>query len=105
MKIVYFADVEDFVSSLDPVSKGHIFYLIEMLMSRGLNLRPPESKKVGEGLYELRVQGRLKIRLLYTVRADRAYLLTIFLKKSWELPRSEIRKAKQRIGLLDQYSI
>jgi phage-related protein len=98
---VYFSDVESFISSLDPVSKGHIFHLVEMLKKYGLNLRPPESKKLTKGLYELRVQGRLKIRVLYTVRGDKAYLLSIFVKKSPELPKNEIRKASHRIKLLD----
>ncbi len=95
MKVFYFDDVVSFISALDQASKSHVLRLIKMLTKYGLQLRPPESKKIARGIYELRVQGNLKIRILYTVRGNVAYLLAAFIKKSSELPKHEISKAQQ----------
>lgn len=104
MQVISFPGVQEFIKSLEGKTRGKVFSLIELLEILGLSKRPPESKKIAENLYELRTSGRSKVRIFYTVKNGRAFLLSTFVKKSWKLPPQEIQKAKNRIDALARYS-
>jgi len=48
-------------------------------------------------LYELRISGRVEIRILYTVKNGEYYLLHAFKKKTQKTPSREIKTALDRI--------
>ena len=100
MEIICTIDVKNFLYSLDFKTQARTSDLIDTLEILGQKIRPPESKKIGEKLFELRLIGKPQVRILYTVIGGKAYLLNGFIKKSWKLPLQEIDKAKMRIKML-----
>ena len=59
--------------------------------------RPPLSKPIGDGLYELRHVGRLNTRIFYFFAHDKRIILVHgFLKKGRKIPGHERRVALKR---------
>jgi phage-related protein len=57
----------------------------------------PFSRKLTNGLYELRGKGKLKIRIIYAYKNKEYILLHIFNKKSQKTPPKEIETALKRL--------
>ena len=76
--------------------RARIFRNLELLEIEGNDLREPYSKHLDDGIFELRTkQGKNTVRILYFFLVDRRIILTNgFVKKSQEIPVSEIKKAK-----------
>jgi phage-related protein len=60
----------------------------------------PQTKKVAGNLYELRVGGKLHVRLFYSFVNREACLIHGFIKRSNKIPSKELKIARQRLKLL-----
>lgn len=83
--------VEYFILSQNKQLKLKIIQTIELLKDYGPFLRSPNSKKIGNKLYELRVRGKDAVRILYTSYKGTYYLLHIFKKKSQKTPGRDMK--------------
>jgi phage-related protein len=100
VKILYRSSVEKFLNSLDIETQAKTERAVELLEDYGHNLGMPHSKKVEKGIYELRVLGKKKVRLLYATKKRRAYLLHGFIKKTRKIPKKELDIARWRFKIL-----
>ena len=85
----------EFILSLDAKMKAKITRTILMLEINGTELREPYSKHLRDGIFELRVKVGSNIsRVLYFfVVGHHAVLTHGFVKKTDDVPSSEIEKA------------
>ena len=72
--------------------------LIELLAEFGPNLGMPNSRAIGNGLFELRIHGREGIgRVMYCfLIGKRIVILHSFVKKTRSTPRHELEIARKR---------
>ena len=87
--------VDQFIQDLDEFTSKRAIYLLNQLERHGHLLEMPYSKALGKGLFELRTQGDIKVRILYVFRNDRAYIIHAFVKKSWAIAIQDIRYARR----------
>jgi hypothetical protein len=64
--------VREFIESLTGRNKADAIALIELLGERGNSLRPPHSRSLGEGLFEMRGKAVL---IFYLFRSNRRIVL------------------------------
>jgi phage-related protein len=55
----------------------------------------PDSKSLNKGLFELRTQGKIKVRILYIFNQNKAYIIHGFIKKSWKIGIHDINYARK----------
>lgn len=89
--------VKDFIEEQDKQTTVKITSYIELLETDGPYLKPPYIKKLQDKLYELRISGKVAVRLLYTIKNSEYYLLHAFKKKTQKTPSREIKVALDRI--------
>jgi len=89
--------VKDFIEGLDTKLQVKTLRSIQLLEEYGNSLREPESKPLGDGLFELRASfSRGETRVLYFFwHKNKAVLTHGFIKKSQKTPLREIEKAKK----------
>lgn len=88
--------VKEFIEEQDEPTKTRINLSIRLLIDYAPFLKPPEIKKLQDKLYELRIQGKVSVRILYTVVDGEYYLLHAFKKQSQKTPPKEIKVALNR---------
>lgn len=89
--------VEEYIDSLQDATKAKLIHQIDLLKEFGPQLRMPNAKPVGNGLYELRVRGREESRIIYAyIKRQTIYLLHGFTKKTSAIPRKDIQVALSR---------
>jgi phage-related protein len=73
--------------------------LVELLIEFGPGLMMPHSRPLGDGLFELRPRGREGIgRALYCYMVgQRVVVLHSFVKKTQEVPKSDLAIARKRM--------
>lgn len=85
--------VRAFISGLSGRDEVEAVALIKLLEERGNTLRPPHSKPLGAGLFELRGN---QVRIFYVFRPGRRVtLLHGILKKQDEIPLKEMRHVRR----------
>lgn len=89
--------VQDFIIKQDKPAYAKLLSAIELLETDGPYLKPPYIKKLQNKLYELRVSGKVAIRIFYTVKDGEYYLLHVYKKKSQKAPVKELKTALDRI--------
>ncbi len=105
-KVLLFEDtrgekpVFDFIKSLSKISIAKVTHMIDLLEAHGNLVRMPHSKQILNNLYELRVRGKEEIRIFYTFKGSKIYLLHCFKKKTQKTPTKEIKIALSRLDLL-----
>lgn len=89
--------VKDFLDSLEPKIHAKMLREIDLLVDNGPELRPPHSKLIEDGIFELRAkQGSDISRVMYFFFVGQKAVLTNgFVKKSQKTPKSEIELAKK----------
>ena len=90
--------VEDFIESLDNATQKKFIYKNELLATMGPRLREPHSKSIGDGIFELRFEGKegqIRVLFFFLYKKHVVYLHG-FIKKTQKTPRKEINIAKQR---------
>lgn len=90
----------NFLTSLDDDTVTKTFGLIEILDELGMHLGPPKLKKITKDIYELRIVGKISVRILCSFFKNEIYVLHAFIKKSQKIPRKELEKAIQRLKYL-----
>src|SRR3989344_1438782 len=93
-------DTYEFIKSFDNNLAIKIFGLLEILDELGLHLGPPKLKKINKEIYELRVVGKISVRILCTFYKDDIYILHGFVKKTQKMPIKELEKAVHRLKYL-----
>lgn len=88
--------VKDFIEEQNQSEFAKLIHSIELLESFGPFLKPPHSKKLQDNLYELRVSGKVAIRIFYTHINNEYYLLHALKKKSQKTPSKDIKIALDR---------
>jgi len=105
-KAIYYEDernsrpVEEFINDLESKIKAKVLARIEFLEERWQELRRPYVDSLEEGLYELRVifSGN-QVRVIYAyMLKDHIVLLHGIIKKTKEVPREDMLKAKNRMN-------
>ena len=94
---LYSASIEQFITSLEKSTIAKVMRTIGLLEKFGALLGMPHSKKIAHGLFELRVHGAQKVRLMYAFRQNDIVLLHGFVKKAHKIPPKEIQIAKRRL--------
>ena len=96
MEVIYWNEkVEKFVDGLDRITSSRVKNSIFLLEKYGHLLDMPDSKSLGKGLFELRTQGKIKVRILYIFHNNKGYLIHGFIKKAWKISLKDINYAKQ----------
>ncbi|OGK17390.1 hypothetical protein A2690_00145 [Candidatus Roizmanbacteria bacterium RIFCSPHIGHO2_01_FULL_39_12b] len=89
--------VEDFIEEQELALQTKIAHHIRLLTEYGPYLKPPFTKKLANKLYELRISGKVAVRIFYTQLNNTYYLIHAFKKKTQKTPRKEIVIALDRI--------
>ncbi len=90
--------VKEFIEEQDKIIRTKIGLSIRLLINNGPYLKPPYIKKLQSKLYELRISGKVAIRIFYTMTNNEYYLLHAFKKKSQKTPAKELKVALDRMG-------
>lgn len=94
------SEVDKFILNLDTETQARVLRFIELLSTHGYKLGMPYSKSLHGGLFELRINGRKQVRVLYCFHKDTIYLLNAFIKKVNKIPKKEIDLANKRFKML-----
>ncbi len=89
--------VEDFIKEQDEATYAKVLQSMRLLANNGPFLKPPYIKKLQNKLYELRISGKVAIRIFYTMSNNEYYLLHAFKKKSQKTPSKELKLALDRL--------
>ena len=89
--------VQDFIDKQDKNTQSRIALSIGLLANQGPFLKPPYIKKLRNNLYELRISGKIAIRIFYTIQNNEYYLLHAFKKKSQKTPSKELKIVLDRL--------
>ena len=100
MEIHITKEVEGFIITLDKLTIAKILRVIDLLEKFGNQLQLPHSKRLGKGLFELRIRGSKEIRIFFTYYKNEAILLHGFIKKSRQIPPKEISMAYNKLRSL-----
>jgi phage-related protein len=81
-----------FLLGLEARNKTDAAALLQLLRERGNSLRPPHSKVLGEGLFELRAH---EVRIFYIFRpGHRVVLLDGMVKKQNQIPDDVLKRVR-----------
>lgn len=88
---------EEFILSLDSKMQAKMFRELDLLETFGNQLREPNSKPLGDGIYEIRAKVASDItRVLYFFVVNKKIILTNgFVKKTQKTPDNEIALARK----------
>ncbi len=89
-------DIDKFLDNLEKETKSKVVQVFDMLELCGNEIGMPFSKSLGGGLFELRISGKIPIRIIYCFYQNCAILLHIFAKKTDKIPKRELDLAKKR---------
>lgn len=89
--------VNEFIDEQDMPTQTKIASAIRLLIDYGPYLKSPYIKKLQDKLYELRISGKVTVRILYTIAHSEYYLLHAFKKKSQKIPIKELKTALDRM--------
>ena len=95
MQVIYLPEIKRFVKNLDLNLKKQVLTLVEVLINQGHLLRMPYSKALGKGLFELRIIGKIQIRVFYCFHKNIAYLLHGVIKKNQKLHMKDVSHARE----------
>lgn len=104
-KVIYYTTAEGenptekFLDSLQKPDKAKIFRILQYIEIYGLISALPHAKKLtGTPLWEIRILGKINIRVIYvTLQEDSILLVHGFLKKKQKTPIREIEIAINRM--------
>lgn len=87
--------IDAFGATLTVDDKTKLAALLTMLAERGNLMKMPQSKAIGDGLYELRT--KTGVRVFYTFRpGQRIILLGGIVKKRDDIPASVLKQMRAR---------
>lgn len=89
--------ITKFITKCDSKLQAKIIRELDLLEKYGLKVGMPHVKKISKNLYELRVLGKINIRLIFTCNKEKFYILHVFKKKSNKTPLKELNLAVSRL--------
>ncbi|MCS2163611.1 type II toxin-antitoxin system RelE/ParE family toxin [Scandinavium sp. H11S7] len=90
--------VRDELIALPASVQGKIIRQLDKLRQNPTALREPDTKPLGNGLFEIRTVGFFHIRGIYVYRHGRTiWLLRVFVKKTQKTPVAELSLAIKRL--------
>jgi len=89
--------VKDFIEKQDKPTRARVNLSIRLLVNNGPYLKDPYMKKLQNNLYELRIRGKIAIRIFYSKDKNEYYLLHAFKKKTQKTPIRELQVALGRM--------
>jgi phage-related protein len=92
--ILWNEKIDGFINDLDDLTISRVRHCLRLLGEYGHLLDMPVSKSLSKGLFELRTQGKIKVRLLYIFHKDKAYIIHGFVKKAWKISLKDIAYAR-----------
>lgn len=92
--------VKNAIRSLEQQTISKIGHFMDLLRYKGPFLLMPYSKKLVNGILELRIRGTQEIRIFYTFKQNSIHILHVFQKKSQKTPKKEIKIAMDRLRRL-----
>lgn len=92
--------VKDFLFVQEKLTQAKMMSYIDLLENSGPFLKPPYCKKLQGKLYELRVIGKVSVRIFYTIKDSEYYLLHAFHKKTNKTPINELKVALDRVKII-----
>lgn len=92
----------NFIENLEKPVIAKTLRTLDLLEKYGNKLGMPYSKKIDTDIFELRVRGKIDIRIIYCFYKNIIILLHAFVKKSQKIPHAEIVLAKKRLNAIDQ---
>ncbi|MDP2641806.1 MAG: type II toxin-antitoxin system RelE/ParE family toxin [bacterium] len=95
MKVLIFSEVNKFLKSIDIVLREQTLTLIELLAEHGHYLRMPYSRALGKGLFELRIIGKVQVRVFYCFNKGKICLLHSIIKKGQKLSLKDTAHARE----------
>ncbi|WP_252145464.1 type II toxin-antitoxin system RelE/ParE family toxin [Yokenella regensburgei] len=96
--VIFHDAAESELNALPASSKAKMMRLLHKLQSDPQALREPDTKPLGNGLFEIRTLGSQPARGLWVYQTDRfIVLLRIFVKKTQKTPQREIETAIRRL--------
>jgi len=90
-------EFERFLRKLDEESKSRLTRDISFLKEHGAELRMPFAKKIYKELWELRIGGNQRVRIIYSIKGTQIYIISWFVKKTMKIPIKELKKAIRRL--------
>jgi phage-related protein len=91
--------VQEFIDRLTTEERVETMVGIDMLRIHGLSLARPWVAPLKKSLWELRIRSRRQLRILYFAHSGKTFvLLHAFVKKTRDVPQSEIETAMRRMG-------
>lgn len=99
-KINFYSDaVKNEIRILPSGIRAKFIRMSELMQEFGPNLGMPYTRAMGDGLFEMRLQGREGIgRILYcTIIGQTIVILHNFIKKTQKTPKRELDKAVRRM--------
>lgn len=93
-------DIDKFLDDLEEITRSKVSRVLNILEIAGNDIEMPYSKSLGEGLFELRISGKIPIRIIYCFFRNYAILLCIFIKKQNKIPKKQLDLARKRQALL-----
>ncbi|MBT3817375.1 MAG: type II toxin-antitoxin system RelE/ParE family toxin [Candidatus Magasanikbacteria bacterium] len=103
MNIVFLDDnIEKFISNLRKDVLAKVLRNLDLLEQFGYKLGLPHSKKIKDKLFELRILGKIEVRIFYMFNKSKIILLHGFIKKSQKIPKKELRYALNKMNELDK---
>jgi phage-related protein len=95
MEIIFWNEkVKRFIDNLNQDTRSRAIKSIESLEEYGHLLDMPDSKSLSKGLFELRIQGKIKVRILYIFHNNKAYIIHCFVKKVWKISVKDMSHAR-----------
>ncbi|TBL64171.1 type II toxin-antitoxin system RelE/ParE family toxin [Hafnia paralvei] len=96
--VIFHDEAEAELLALPAPVRAKMVRLLKKLEANPRLLREPDTKPLGNGLFEVRTMGSDITRGLWVYQVgERIFLLRIFIKKSQKTPRSEIELAFHRL--------
>ena len=99
-KITFYSDkVEKETLAFPSGILANAIHIMEMIEEYGPNIGMPQTRNMGDGLYEIRAKGKEGIGRSFfaVVIEDEIVILNSFIKKSQKTPKKELDKARKRL--------
>jgi len=96
--VIFHEEAEIELVALPVAIRAKMTRLLQKLEANPRLLREPDTKPLGDGLFEIRTMGTDIARGLWVYQSgERIFLLRVFIKKSQKTPSSEIALAFRRL--------
>lgn len=98
-KITYYnVSIEEEILALPDTLLARYIRLTEIMQEHGPNIGMPHTKAMGDGLFELRLQGKEGIaRVFFGVIYRNILMLYVIIKKTQQTPKRDLNFVKKRL--------